>query len=432
MELARIEEELLQFQAQFDSLEDRKAELVEVRKQAEAMKLDMQSSYQRRVELEKERDKLLRAKVAFDKRRAATPSTAQERCAWRLDWLRSLRARKLRQQSETARFEQECEEHTQGLKDTQRAFAAGLERRYARHAVHAMSARAIHSLEPLLQPGAFDDLEAEAARYVADADKSAAFARKAAADDMAAAQREAQERVVGADGHRRDKVAALTAKVEGTLGAATAAMAEKKRELELRLIEWKQQTTAFTQDTVKQTRIAAELAKRNAEIEKANLQLGSQVAVAKAVAKEHTAAANKVKLELQETERTWVRRLGGLRDRLEREKADVETQLGKEIAELKVKLGGIPDELANAEEKVRKTEGQLTAERQKQKESQDDYEWSFKEYTALQEQLIRADSNTRLVATLGDTDQTLLELATRTLQKEFLQQEKDLRELLEK
>jgi hypothetical protein len=201
--------------------------------------------------------------------------------------------------------------------------------------------------------------------------------------------------------------------------------------LRLRLIEWKQQKDAFIQETIKQDKVAQELMKRNAEIESANLTLGSEVAVAKAVAKEHTAEANKVKDALHEKERIWVKRLSGLRDRLEKEKADLELELGKDIAMLKQRLGGIPEELAEAEEKVKRTERDLDAEREKQKTCQEDYDRSFKAYSSLQEQLIRADSHTRLVATLGDTDASLLELATRSLQKEFLSQEQELRSLLE-
>lgn len=430
-ELARIEEQLKEFQAQFDNLNNRKAELLEVKKEVEVLRVKNQQKYSERSVLETDRDMLLKAKVAFEKRRAAAPATAQERCAWRMDWLRSLRSRKARQQAAVAAFERESEAHRQGLEDAKLDCSRKLEKRYAQHAVHMMSARASHSLIELLQPGAFDELEAEAARVRAEAEQSAKLAQEAAEADIAAAEREAQERVVGAEAHRRDKVAALTAKVEGTLGAATAAMAEKKRELELRLIEWKQQSDAFIQETMKQDKVAQELMKRNAEIESANLTLGSEVAVAKAVAKEHTAEANKVKDALQEKERIWVKRLSGLRDRLEKEKADLELELGKDIAMLKDRLGGIPEELAEAEEKVRKTERELDTERENQKKCQEDYDRSFKAYSSLQEQLIRADSHTRLIATLGDTDASLLELATRSLQKEFLSQEQELRSLLE-
>jgi len=429
---AETQEKLKAFEDDFAKMKEREDELAAVKQEVLNLREECAEAYKARMILEKERDKLVKMKGAFEKRRSAIPSTAQERCAWRSDWLRSLRATKMKLQGQVRMLDKRSQQYREEIEETRRQHQKNLEERYARHYVHMMSAIASQSLVELLQPGTFDRLEADAAEYMAAADERRNTAVEEATANAELAEADAHKRVRKAEAYRSDKVAALTKKVEGTIGAATAAMSEKKRELELRLIEWNQQKNGFLHEIQKHDAVGRELAKRNSDIEKDNLELGSQVAVAKVVQQEAVLEAQKARIALEDKETMWVKRLSGLRDRLEREKQDLERDMGKEINALKDNLGSVPSQLANAERRVRMAEQELADERATQKSQQDVYDATFREYTSLQEQLIRSDGHTRLIHQLGDADATLLELATRTLQKEFLQQEQELRDMLEK
>merc|ERR1719313_1131649 len=160
---------------------------------------------------------------------------------------------------------------------------------------------------------------------------------------------------------------------------------------------------------MKHARSAAELHARKAEVDAEVSQRSVRLESARAIAAEQTAICSKVRENLEETEKSWVRRLGGLRDRLEKEKKEVETELGFEIRDLEKKLGTIPQQLAVAQARI------------------DDQQ--FEAYSALQDELLRASGDAQLARSLDDADSTLQHLATRSLQKEFIAQEENLREL---
>lgn len=124
-----------------------------------------------------------------------------------------------------------------------------------------------------------------------------------------------------------------------------------------------------------------------------------------------------------------MRKLGGLRDRLFKEKQEAETELGFEIRDLTAKLGTIPQQLAAAQARIDDAHAQLDAQRAKQAQVRVRYDAQFESYSALQDELLRASGDAQLARQLDDADSTLQHLATRSLQKEFIAQEENLREL---
>merc|ERR1719313_1874875 len=180
---------------------------------------------------------------------------------------------------------------------------------------------------------------------------------------------------------------------------------------------------------MKHARSAAELHARKAEVDAEVSQRSVRLESARAIAAEQTAICSKVRESLEETEKSWVRRLGGLRDRLEKEKKEVETELGFEIRDLEKKLGTIPQQLAVAQARIDDQHAALEAQRFKQAEVRKRYDEQFGAYSALQDELLRASGDAQLARSLDDADSTMQLLATRSLAKEYIAQEEELREL---
>merc|ERR1719217_609864 len=175
-----------------------------------------------------------------------------------------------------------------------------------------------------MQPGAFEALEAEAARITQVAAAKSAAAHAQAEADLERAEADAHAEVRAAEIRRVKKLEDLTGKVAATIGAATAALAEKKRELDLRLVEWRQQAGAFSQQRMNHAAAARDITARQAEVEAEVDQRAARLVSTQAVAAEQTAIAEQVRGHLEETEKSWVRKLGGLRDRLFKEKQEAE------------------------------------------------------------------------------------------------------------
>merc|ERR1719313_1974850 len=180
---------------------------------------------------------------------------------------------------------------------------------------------------------------------------------------------------------------------------------------------------------MKHARSAAELHARKAEVDAEVSQRSVRLESARAIAAEQTAICSKVRENLEETEKSWVRKLGGLRDRLEKEKKEAETELGFEIKDLQKKLGTIPQQLAIAQARIDDQHAILDAHRFKQQEVRKRYDEQFAAYSALQDELLRASGDAQLARSLDDADSTMQLLATRSLAKEYVAQEEELREL---
>merc|ERR1719313_3108329 len=420
---------LAEFAELFAQLEEREAKLAELSKEVEAARQVLAGHKAETKAAEDERDDLLDRKRKFVARRVALPDTAEEQCAWLTDWIRNLREKLRVLQREKVVCDERSAAAETGLLEAEGIFLANLRRAQAKHGVAMAFALGFHKAEYVMQPGAFEALEDEAARIREVAAAKSAEAHAAAAADLERAEEDAQAEVRAAEIRRVKKLEDLTGKVAATIGAATAALAEKKRELDLRLVEWRQQAAAFSEQRMKHARSATELHARKAEVDAEVSQRAVRLQSARAVAEEQTAIADKVRENLEETEKSWVRRLGGLRDRLEKEKKEVETELGFEIRDLEKKLGTIPQQLAVAQARIDDQHAALDAQRFKQEEVRKRYDEQFEAYSALQDELLRASGDAQLARSLDDADSTMQLLATRSLAKEYIAQEEDLREL---